>query len=494
MSQVPAGASAPGTAGTRKRKPAPLRLASAIGAAAAGTVAVLSLGLWLTSSSRVTLTKAVPGLDGRPAGLEGALSSVSVGEYFTAGAGTPAALPGEWPRFRGAAFDNIVTGGTPLADAWPPSGPRRLWSVDLGEGYAAPVVWEGRVYLLDYDESRGADALRCLSLADGAEIWRRWYRAPVKRNHGFSRAVPAVSDGYVVSIGPQGHVMCVDAVTGDLVWGVDLQAEYGTEIPLWHTGQCALIDDGVAVIAVGGEVLLMGVDCASGKVRWSTPNPGGYGMSHSSVVPMVIAGVRTYVYCALGAVVGVAAEPGSAGDLLWDAKEWNPRVVAPSPVHLGEGRILLTAGYGAGGALLQISLGNGGFAARVVSRWSPRQGFASEQQTPVFYKGHLYGILPKDAGEGGGELACATPDGAVVWRSGKASRFGLGPYLIADGKLFVLSDEGVLTMARPTSGSFQILGQSRILEGRDAWGPLCLAGSRLLARDTGHLVCLDLGG
>ncbi len=486
MSQAPSG--------TRRRLPALPRLATTIGAAVAGTAAILSLGLWLTSSSRVTLTKAVPGLDGRPAGPEGAGASVNIGEYFSSGSGTPASLPGEWLRFRGASFDNVVSGGASLADAWPSSGPRQLWSVDLGEGYAAPVVWEGRVYLLDYDEARGADALRCLSLADGAEIWRRWYRAPVKRNHGFSRAVPAVGGGYVVSIGPQGHVMCVDAVTGELAWGVDLKAEYGAEIPLWHTGQCALIDGGIAVIAVGAQALLMGVDCATGKIRWSTPNPGGYRMSHSSVVPMVISGVRTYVYCALGAVVGVSAEPASLGELLWEVKAWNPRVVAPSPVHLGEGRILVTAGYGAGGALLQIDLGNGGFAARVVSRWSPRQGFASEQQTPVFYKGHLYGILPKDAGEGGGELACATPDGALVWRSGKTNRFGLGPYLVADGKLFVLSDDGVLSMARPTSGRFQLLGQAKVLEGRDAWGPLCLAGSRLLARDTRHLVCLDLGG
>jgi outer membrane protein assembly factor BamB len=464
-----------------------------VGASVTSVLAVAALGLWLTSSSRVTLAKSVPGLDGKPPGAAGAGSRANIGELFTAGEGTAADYPGEWTRFRGAGFDGVADAKVALADAWPASGPRAVWSLELGEGYAAPVVSGGRVYLLDYDESRRADSLRCLSLADGQEIWRRAYRVAVKRNHGFSRAIPAVADGYVVSIGPEGQVMCVDAFSGSLSWGIDLKADYGAEIPLWHTGQCALIDRGVAVIAVGAGILMMGVDCRTGAVVWSTPNPGAYGMSHSSIMPVTIAGTRTYVYCALGAVVGVSAEPASRGELLWQVKEWNPRVVAPSPVSLGGGRIYVTAGYGAGGALLSIDRTNTGFEGRVVSRWSPRQGFASEQQTPVFWRGSLYGILPKDAGEAGGELVCATPEGAMKWRSGKGNRFGLGPYLIADGKILVLSDDGVLTMARASAERYEPLAQAKVLSGRDAWGPLCLAGRYLLARDTRRLVCLDLG-
>ena len=33
---------------------------------------------------------------------------------------------------------------------------------------------------------------------------------------GFSRTVPVIRDEYVITIGPQGHVMCCDPVTGDL--------------------------------------------------------------------------------------------------------------------------------------------------------------------------------------------------------------------------------------------------------------------------------------
>jgi len=47
-----------------------------------------------------------------------------------------------------------------------------------------------------------ANVLRCLSLADGREIWRFNYSGQVKRNHGVSRTIPAVTEQYVVALGP----------------------------------------------------------------------------------------------------------------------------------------------------------------------------------------------------------------------------------------------------------------------------------------------------
>ena len=60
--------------------------------------------------------------------------------------------------------------------------------------------WIRKVYLLDYDEEKKADALRCFSLENGIELWRRWYSIKVKRNHGMSRTIPAVTEKYVVKI------------------------------------------------------------------------------------------------------------------------------------------------------------------------------------------------------------------------------------------------------------------------------------------------------
>ena len=455
--------------------------------------AVLLLGRWLSYNPAADLAMNLPGADGRPATLDTSDVSTDLAGTFEQFDETPADLPGAWPRFRGPDFDNICKTGLRFADSWGEDGPEVLWSVDLGEGHAAPVVLEGRVYVLDYDEEARADALRCFSLSDGAEIWRRSYAVTVKRNHGMSRTVPAVTEKYILTIGPRCHVVCLDSMTGGFRWGIDLQREYGTTEPLWYTGQCPMIDRDRAIVAPGGtDVLMMAVDCETGAVVWATPNPNGWGMSHSSIMPMTFAGKRMYVYCALGGVAGVSAEDADAGEILWEAP-WNARVIAPSPVVLDEGKIFVTAGYGKGNMMLQLEEDGGAFSARVLFEKSPKDGLACEQQTPIYHDGLLYGIMPKDAGALKGQFVCYRPDGSLVWSSGQANRFGLGPFLLADGKFYVLSDDGVLTMLRASGAEYIQLAQAKVLDGPDAWGPIAVAGNRMLLRDSRRMACIHVG-
>jgi outer membrane protein assembly factor BamB len=136
------------------------------------------------------------------------------------------------------------------------------------------------------------------------ELWRRSYGLSIKRKHGMSRTVPAVTADYVLTIGPRCQVMCVKRETGDFLWGIDLVKEYQTEVPLWFTGQCPMIDNNKAILAPGGSALMIAVDCATGKVLWETPNPDKLKMSHSSIMPWTLNGKRMYVYSANGGVVG----------------------------------------------------------------------------------------------------------------------------------------------------------------------------------------------
>jgi outer membrane protein assembly factor BamB len=463
-------------------------------AAAAG----VTLARWLSREPGVAVELRVPGMDGRDTAATSMPSEVvKIGEYFKTFDGTAASIEGSWPGFRGPSRDNVSPERVSLADVWPTAGPPVLWSVDLGEGYAAPAIHNGRVYVLDYDEDAKADALRCFSLADGKEIWRRWYSVKLKKNHGYSRTIPAVTDAYVVTMGPRCHVMCVDAVSGDLLWGLDLEREYGVKVPLWYTGQCPLIDEGVAVLGVGGKkALLVGVECKTGKILWTTPNPNGYAMTHSSVMPMRLYGVPMYVYAAKGAIVGVGAEGKERGKVLWKTSEWTSSVIAPSPLMLGKGRVLMTAGYGGGSILFQVDEEDEGrHSVRTIRKLSTKQGLCSEQQTPILFQGHVFGILPKDAGRLKRQFVCVHPDdhGTPVWTSGKADRFGIGPFLVADRKFFILDDHGVLTLARVSVDGFEKLAQAKVLEGADSWGPMALVGNRLIVRDLTTMACLDVG-
>ncbi|MBT4502513.1 MAG: PQQ-binding-like beta-propeller repeat protein [Gemmatimonadetes bacterium] len=465
--------------------------------ALAGVLALtglVGLGWWIRHNPVQHLVEHVPGMDDRPKFASDKGHEVAIGAYFERFAGVASPVEGSWPRFRGADFNNISGERVPLARGWDGRDPPLLWSVDLGEGHAGPVVDNGRVFVLDYDEALRADMLRCFSLDDGREIWRRGYDVYIKRNHGVSRTVPAVSDNRVLTIGPKCHVMCVAADSGEFQWGLDLVETFGAEIPLWYTGQCPLIDGSVAVIAVGGDALLMGVQMETGEILWETPNRHDWKMSHSSVMPYSVYGKKMYLYCAIGGIVGISAENGEEGTVLFESKLWDRNVIAPSPIDVGEGKIFVTAGYGGGSMMLQLVPEGGRFAVESLQILKPDEGLASEQQTPIFHQNHLFAIMPKDAGPLRNQFVCVRADDCskVVWSSGKTERFGLGPYLIADGKFFILSDEGMLTVLEVSTEDYRPLAKAQILDGHDAWAPMALVQGRLLARDSRRMVCLDI--
>jgi outer membrane protein assembly factor BamB len=450
---------------------------------------------WFFHSPVRSFSESLPGLDNRPSVSASSSDSVIIGEFFTRPDSTyVSSLTGKWPNFRGSDRDNINKENIKLIDKWPAGGPEILWEKELGEGHAAPAIYNGRVYLLDYDERRERDVLHCYSLKDGTELWRRGYNVKIKRNHGMSRTIPAVNEKYVVSIGPRCQVMCNDAITGEMIWGIDLVREYKAVEPLWYTGQCPVIDNNIAVLAVGGRTLLMGVDCATGKVVWQTPNPDSLKMSHSSVMPMTIAGKKMYVYNSLGGLCGISAEEGDRGKLLWLTKDFSPSVIAPSPLYVGGDRVFVTAGYGAGSALFRINKSGEIFSVQTLQVYKPSEGMASEQQTPVYKDGYVFNIQTKDAGATRNQFICCSPNNfkKILWTSSTTERFGLGPYLLADNKFFILNDEGEMTIARFSSSKFEVLDKAAVIKGNDAWGPLALADGMLILRDSKKMVCVNI--
>jgi outer membrane protein assembly factor BamB len=456
-------------------------------------IGVVVFVYWFRHDPVKNLTVNVPGLDKRPLKNSLAKEATIIGEKFKEYGTYTSSLTGKWPRFRGDNFDNINKEKIKLIDSWG-KGPKILWKVELGDGHAGAAIYNGRVFVLDYDERKKADALRCFSLEKGTEIWRRWYGVSLKRNHGISRTVPAVTGKYVITIGPECHVMCVNPQNGNLLWGIDIAREYNVEVPLWYTGQCPLIDSDTAIVAPGGDALMIGVDCATGKTVWKTPNPDHWKMSHSSVIPMMFQGKQMYVYCAIGGICGISAQGADRGKVLWKTDKFKPSVFAPSPVILDKGRIFVTAGYGAGGALLQLIKTGDSFSVNVVQAYKPKDGIASEQQTPIFYKNHLFSVQPKDAGESRNQFVCCKPDDCtkILWTSSKTDRYGLGPYILADEKFFILNDDGTLTIAKASVSAFIFSDKAKVIDGQDAWGPMAISDGMLLMRDSKQLVCIDV--
>ncbi|HOE60238.1 MAG TPA: PQQ-binding-like beta-propeller repeat protein [Kiritimatiellia bacterium] len=467
----------------------------------AAVCAVGTLAAWLARESAVDASLRLATADGSGAEAAAITESDARGTdltgCFRANREIPrGATTGNWPGFRGAGRDNVARRAGKLLTAWPETGPAVLWQIPVGDGHAMPALANGCLYLLDYDEARGGDCLRCLNADTGQERWEHLYAVKTKRNHGISRTVAATDGRSVVTIGPQGHVVCLDADDGTYRWGFSLSERYGSRVPLWYVGQCPLIDgDRVILAPAASGVLLCALALSDGKTVWETPNPHGYAMSHSSVMILETEGRRHYVYAGIGGIAGVGAEGAERGTLLWHTEAFRPSVVVPSPVPLPDGRFFMTAGYGSGGALFRVSRVSDGWRAETLFK-TDRKTFASEQQTPVFLNGLLYTVLPSDGGGERQQLVCMTLEGQRMWASGRDHTFGLGPYVATpEGMLLLLNDAGTLTLARVGRDGFVPLARHALMEGRgrDAWGPMVLADNRLYLRDSKRLFCVQVG-
>jgi outer membrane protein assembly factor BamB len=401
------------------------------------------------------------------------------------GSGT-AAVAADWPQFRGPDRDGISK-ETGLLQSWPDGGPKILWELEVGQGYSAAAIHKGRVFFNDYDEAKSEWLVRSVALDSGEELWT--FREPrrIRPNHGITRTVPAVDGKLVFSLDPKAVLHALNAETGEEVWRKNLIETHQAKIPPWYNGQCPLLDGGRLIIAPGGGALMVALDPATGDELWKTPNPEEWPMSHSSVMVATLAGTKQYLYNNLFGTVGVAADDGR---LLWHFPFKFNVAVAPAPLPLSDDRVLITAGYDSGGAILRVGRsGESWTAEEDVSL--PSMVWNSEIHTPIFHNGHIFSIGRLKRGL----FTTLDDQGQVKWTSEGQTAFEMGSYLLADGMFFVLEGKtGMLRLVDATTDEYRELASAQVLSGHDVWGPLALSDGKLVLRDMGRMVCLEVAG
>ena len=393
----------------------------------------------------------------------------------------------DWPQFRGPDRDG-VSKETGLLRSWPDGGPEVLWTTTVGQGYAAPAIVAGRVYINDYDEATSEFLVRCLDLADGKELWRFKEMRRIRPNHGITRSVPAVDGKTVFSLDPKATLHALDAATGEERWRKDFVHDYGSKIPPWYNGQNPLLGkDTVIVAPAGTEALLVALDRTTGEEHWRTPNPEGWQLSHASPMPAKLGGVDQILFSVLQGTVGVSATDGK---LLWHFPYKFNVSVSPSPVAIDGDRVFVTAAYDSGGAMFRV--------ARKGETWTteelfthPPDSWNSECQTPILHDGHLFAVGKKRRGL----FTCLGMDGKQVWTSDGHASFGLGSFLLADGMFFILDgDTGMLYLLEADTKEYHELASAQVLAGHDVWAPPALSNGRLIVRDLEKMVCLKVTG
>jgi len=389
------------------------------------------------------------------------------------------AQAGDWPQWRGANRDLIVTGES-LAAGWPEGGPQRLWQIELpGEGYSEPIVVDGTIFITGStgDKQNRVGHLFALSAKDGSVQWQMEYGPEWGASYEFARTSPTVVGGLVYVISGKGYVVCVDAKTGKTVWKVDTHAVYGGRNITWGIAENALIYDGKMICQPGGhDASVVALDAKTGALVWRSKGLGERS-AYCSPALLTINGLRQVVTMLEDHVVGVDAETGAP---LWQHPHRNKYAVHPNPpVLCGKDRIFVSSGYGFGSEIIEIAGGE----AKLV--WSDKS-WDNHFQGVAFYKGRIFS-------SGGGRLSCFDPEACrVVYNveGAKKTSFCITPV----GMITYDENGGSVTLVQVGADSAKIVSSFKVAYGNGPhWSSPVVANGALYLRRGKGLAAFAVG-
>lgn len=407
-----------------------------------------------------------------------------------------------WPGFLGPHRDG-VSSETGLLKKWPKSGPRELWKIDVGDGFGGAAIVGDNVYILDRADI-DQEILRCLDFASGKQKWQHAYSTmKVKLPHAGSRSTPQVDGDFIYTYGRVGNLVCVNRQTHQEVWSHDLMKDYGLESTArWGYSASPLVVGDIVIVPAldneGGH--LIGFNKRSGKVAWERKDIGG---AHY-VTPRLyeIHGVQQVL--TFGRLSGEEGQFTSVdpktGKVLWKFNGYFNKIMIPMPTNMGDGRLFVTGGYGAGSVMIQVSKKGGSYSVKELYRI---EGEGSQLHQAHLHEGHLYvnwntnENLKKNKKAGG--LVCIDPDnGKVLWRTGEKPNFERGPLLFADGMIIILDGElGELALVDPSPGGYHELARAKVFtklkkKGNKIWSAMALTDGKLIVRSQTELKCFSL--
>ncbi|HEV2984119.1 MAG TPA: PQQ-binding-like beta-propeller repeat protein, partial [Vicinamibacterales bacterium] len=216
------------------------------------------------------------------------------------------------------------------------------WKIDVGTGYATPIVVGNRVYA--FSRQRENEVMRAIDADSGKVVWETSYPAPFKMNPATARhgpgpkSTPTYANGRLFTLGISGIVTAFDAATGKQLW----QKPAPPAEPMFHTSQSALVDRGAVILHIGGhnQGALTAFDPATGAVKWAW---NGDGPAYGSPIVAEIGGSRQVITFSQESLVGVDA---ASGQLLWRVP-FEARSITNSITPLvHDGRTVIVSGQG----------------------------------------------------------------------------------------------------------------------------------------------------
>jgi hypothetical protein len=398
----------------------------------------------------------------------------------------------DWPQWRGPQRDGVWS-ETGLLKSFPAAGLKVRWRAAAGWGFSSPVVAQGRVYLADSElkKPQAKERLRCLDETTGQVLWMHdydvayedWAFEPTQEIGPV--ATPIVRANKVYTLGRLGHLFCLDAQKGAVLWQKDLKQDY--QVAFAPGTPSPLIEDDLLILFVGGKpgagVVALHKD--TGKEVWKALDET---LTFSSPIVINSGGQKQLIVWTQESIT--ALDPAT-GKTWWRQRLVTSNEYAVSTPVFYKDRLLI------GGLMLQLSPDKPQAQVLWPDSKAPSRRIFSHTSTALFRGEHLF------SAKSSGELICVdAANGEEVWSSAKVTdlRNGASIHLTQNGDSVLLyTDKGELIRAQLTAEGYQEISRARVLEptmpfgGRKvAWSPPAFANGHIFARSGKEFVCASL--
>jgi outer membrane protein assembly factor BamB len=226
------------------------------------------------------------------------------------------------------------------------------------------------------------------------------------------RSTPTVHNGKVYTFGARGHLFCLDAKSGKVLWSRDTVKDFKGVVPLWGHACSPLIDGRRVIVQAGIEgATLIALDAATGAEVWrALPDRPGYSS------PVVIAGKGWRQLAHFGPQHVFGLDPDS-GKMLWKVEQAPITYdVAISDAVWHDG-VLLVSDYWTGSRVIRLD--ENGRKPKVLWKGTRLRLLMS---TPLFRDGHVYALDRKD-----GLVCIELQTGKVKWQGEHITPRGQNP-------------------------------------------------------------------
>lgn len=384
-------------------------------------------------------------------------------------------LAGDYPQFLGLNRNGIVAGPV-FQTNWAQFPPQLLWRQPVGGAWSGfSVVGDMAVTQEQYGEE---ECVVARHIVNGNIVWKTGnlarYFTPIAGEG--PRSSPTIAPGRVVTLGARGWLQVLDLSTGQRLWGTNILDFAQAGMPEWGLSGSPLVISNRVIVSAGGRdgrSLLMW-HLQSGQLLASG---GSSSAQYSSPYLTDLAGVPQILQFNHREIS--SHDPVTA-QVLWNRPFGIHFPLVANPVRVSSHRVFLSAGYGVGAEMLEISKSPSG-TLETRSVWTSKR-MKAKFSNPYFRDGFLYGLDD-------GILACLDArDGSQRWKEG---RHGHGQGLLVGDLYLLMAEQGELLLLRPTPEGPGELARLKVFDDK-TWNPIALAGDLLLLRNDREAACFRL--